>query len=74
MVLFYKEMKSGHYEQFNSNVLSRFLTLDSDTGEESKIHFVLYTSAQSPKKFDADNFKNQIFAQFSNSDAIGAKS
>ena len=70
MVLFYKEMKSGHYEQFNSSVQHRFLNCESEMGEESKIHFVFYTSASSPKKFDADNVKKQIFAQFPNSDAI----
>ena len=45
MARFYKDMLSGHYEQFNSLVQSRFLTLYSDVGEESKIHFVFYTSA-----------------------------
>ena len=70
MVLFYKEMKLGHYQQFNSSVQHRFLSCESEIGEESKIHFILYTSAPSPKKFDADILKEQIFAQFPNSDAI----
>lgn len=35
------------------------------------MHFVFYTSSPSPKKFYADNVKKQIFAQFSNLDAIG---
>lgn len=70
MVLFYKEMKSGHYEQFNPHAQSRFLTLDSDTGEESKIHFVFYTSALSPRNFDIESVKKQIIKEFPNSDAI----
>ena len=48
MSRFYKDMTTGHYENFNSQVKSRFLTLYSEVGEESKIHFVFYTSA--PKK------------------------
>lgn len=45
MVLFYKEMKNGHYEQVNENVQRRFISLNSELGEESKIHFIFYTSA-----------------------------
>ena len=66
MASFYKKMKAGHYEQVNSRVQSRFLTLNAETGEESKIHFVFYTSAKSPKNFDAENIKKQILSQFSN--------
>lgn len=45
MALFYKDMIRGHYEQVNSIVQRRFMTLQSEIGEESKIHFVFYTSA-----------------------------
>ncbi len=45
MALFYKDMERGRYEQVNEKVQSRFIILDSDIGEESKIHFVFYTSA-----------------------------
>ncbi len=45
MAAFYKDMQQGHYEQVNSNVQRRFLSLFSEVGEESKIHFVFYTSA-----------------------------
>lgn len=45
MVLFYKDMMQGHYEQVNEKVQGRFLSLYSEVGEESKITFVLYTSA-----------------------------
>lgn len=45
MGLFYKEMQQGHYESVNQKVQGRFLSLNSEVGDESKIHFVLYTSA-----------------------------
>ena len=44
MALFYKDMIQGHYEQVNQKVQGRFLSLNSEVGEESKIFFVLYTS------------------------------
>ncbi|MBQ9488029.1 MAG: AIPR family protein [Selenomonadaceae bacterium] len=70
MVSFYNEMKAGHYEQFNPRVQSRFLALNAETGEDSKIHFAFYTSAPAPKNFNADNIKQQILSQFPNSDAV----
>lgn len=45
MALFYKDMIRGQYEQVSTKVQGRFMTLYSDVGEESKIHFVFYTSA-----------------------------
>lgn len=45
MALFYKDMVRGQYEQVNATVQHRFMTLQSDVGDESKIHFVFYTSA-----------------------------
>lgn len=45
MAFFYKDMIRGQYEQVNATVQRRFITLQSDIGEESKIHFVFYTSA-----------------------------
>ena len=70
MASLYNELKAGHYEQFNSHVQSRFLTLNAETGEESKIHFVFYTSAPSPKKIDIENIKKIFLAQFPTSDNI----
>ncbi len=46
MILFYKSMKRGEYETVNAKVQRRFLTLDAEVGDESKVCFVFYTSAQ----------------------------
>lgn len=45
MASFYKDMSQGRYEQVNAKVQRRFLTLNAELGDESKIHFVFYTSA-----------------------------
>lgn len=45
MALFYKDMRDGHYENVNEKVQGRFLSLNSEIGEESRIQFVFYTSA-----------------------------
>ncbi len=45
MSSFYKDMIEGHYESVNSTVQKRFLDLNAEIGEESKIHFVFFTSA-----------------------------
>ena len=69
MASFYKEMKAGHYEQFNHRVQSRFLTLSAELGEESKIQFFFYTSA--PKKqIDTEELERKFRGQFANSAAI----
>lgn len=45
MISFYNDMNNGNYESVNSTVQSRFTSLNSDVGEESKLHFIFYTSA-----------------------------
>ena len=45
MIDFYKNMDNGNYEVVNQTVQKRFLTLNSEIGDESKIVFVFYTSA-----------------------------
>lgn len=45
MAIFYKEMSQGRYSQVNERVQRRFLTLNSEQGEESKTHFIFYSSA-----------------------------
>lgn len=46
MILFYKGMDRGEYELVNEKVQRRFLTLNAEIGEESKVCFVFYTSAE----------------------------
>ena len=70
MASFYKDMDRGQFEQVNSKVQSRFLTLNSEVGDESKICFVFYTSApQSGIRIDRikKKFRDQ-FEQNSNID------
>ena len=45
MILFYKSMQRGEYQIANLTVQRRYLSLAAEIGEESKICFVLYTSA-----------------------------
>ena len=45
MILFYKSMERGEYEIVNETVQRRYLSLRAEVGEESKVCFVLYTSA-----------------------------
>lgn len=45
MINFYKNMKEGNYSDVQNKVVKRFLNLDADVGEESKVIFVLYISA-----------------------------
>lgn len=45
MADFYLEMVNGHYENVNERVQKRYLTLDGDVGDESKIKFFLFTCA-----------------------------
>ena len=45
MADFYNDMTAGDYEKFNDRVKSRFHKLYDEIGDESKIHFVFYTSA-----------------------------
>ena len=45
MFIFYKDMQRGEYQNVNSKVQQRFLSLNAEVGEESKVCFVFYTSA-----------------------------
>lgn len=46
LVRFYDDMNKGIYENVKQNVIKRFLTLNSEIGDESKIIFAFYTSAE----------------------------
>lgn len=69
MALFYKDMVRGHYEQVNATVQRRFLTLNSEIGDESKIRFVFYTSA-SQGGIRRDRIEKKFREQFTDSTAI----
>ena len=66
---FYKNMTTGNYEQFNSRVQRRFLILSAELGEDSKIHFVFYTSA-AKKNINKADIKKKFCEQFSDQSAI----
>lgn len=69
MILFYKDMLQGNYQNVNENVQSSFSRLYGEVGDESKIHFVFYTSA--PKKtIDRTKIENKIKEQFDDSSKI----
>ena len=69
MALFYKDMKRGYYEQVNATVQQRFLSLDAEVGEESKIHFVFFTSA--PKSgIRSDRLERKFMEQFPGAENI----
>lgn len=71
MAFFYKDMRSGHYEQVNQTVQRRFLSLCSEMSEDSKVHFVLYTSAPKNRirvERVKSKFLNQICEYCPNSD------
>ena len=69
MARFYENMESGHYEQVNSVVQRRYLTLISEVGEESKIHFVFYTSALQGS-IRKENIEKKFKEQFLDSNNI----
>ena len=63
MALFFKDMQNGHYEQVNENVQRKFISLNSELGEDSKIHFVLYTSA-SKSGIRRERLYKKLYEQF----------
>lgn len=69
MALFYKDMIRGQYEQVNATVQRRFLTLNAEVGDESKIHFVFYTSAPQAG-IRRDRIEKKFREQFTDSNAI----
>ena len=69
MADFYKDMTAGRYERFNAHVRSRFRKLYAEIGNESKIHFVFYTSA--PKnRINIKRIENKFRELFTNTVAI----
>jgi len=70
MANFYKDMRDGQYERVNERVRRRFLTLNAEVGEESKIHFVFYTSAPLKKSIKTDDINKKFREQFIDTDNI----
>lgn len=64
MADFYNDMKAEHYEKFNSRVTRRFLKLDAECGDDSKVHFVFYTSAPKKDNIDTDDIEKKFREQF----------
>lgn len=46
LVRFYNNMINGDYECIHQNVIKRFLNLNAEVGDESKVIFVFFTSAE----------------------------
>lgn len=69
MALFFKDMQQGRYEQVNSNVQHRFISLYSELSEDAKIHFVFYTSAPL-SGIRKDRIEKKFREQFSDSSNI----
>ncbi|MCR4998022.1 MAG: hypothetical protein K6A61_12090 [Butyrivibrio sp.] len=62
MADFYLAMNQGHYEVVNTKVQQRYLALDGDVGDESKIKFVLFTCA--PKNnIRFDRLKKALYSK-----------
>lgn len=62
MANFYIEMSHGHYENVNPKVQRRYLSLDGDVGDESKIKFVLFVSAPK-KRISVDRLKSLFYSK-----------
>ena len=63
MADFYNDMTAGHYERVNKRVRSRFVELEDEIDDESKIRFFFYTSAPQ-KKINTERIKEKFREQF----------
>lgn len=68
MVRFYESMEAGQYNSVQPKVSSLYQKLCSEVGDESKIVFVLYTTALK-KNFNEDKAQKEFKALFSNPDS-----
>lgn len=67
IILFYKDMERGEYQNVNTSVQRRFLSLNAEVGEESKIRFVFYTSAKK-NRIRTDRIEKIVKEQFQDND------
>lgn len=63
----FKKLNEGHYEDFKEMVPKRFLNLISEVGEESKIIFCFFASAQK-NKINIKTLNNIVKDAFNNDD------
>ena len=69
MSAFYKDMKSGHFGNISDRTRERFLTLDADTGSDSRVIFVFFTSA--PKnKISVQALESKFMDLFANASNV----
>ena len=69
MSTFYKDMTSGHFENVSERTRERFLTLDADTGSDSRVIFVFFTSA--PKnKISVQALESKFMELFDNASKV----
>ena len=70
MASFYRNITKEHYELFSEKVQRRFISLRSEMAEESKVHFVFYTSAPKPARASAATLERKFRNMFDNADFI----
>lgn len=63
IILFYKDMERGDYQNVNTQVQRKFLTLNAELGDDSKIKFVFYTSAKK-NRIRTDRIEKLVKEQF----------
>lgn len=63
MLDFYDNMMLGNYQYVKETISNKFLTLNSEVGDESKIKFVIYTSA-SKNRIRLDKLTKIVFDHF----------
>ena len=69
IILFYKDMERGDYQNVNEHVQRRFLSLNAEVGDESKIKFVFYTSAKK-NRISTDRIEKIVKEQFQGNDRL----
>ncbi len=70
MVSFYQDITKEHYELLNEKVQRRFISLRSEMAEESKVHFVFYTSAPKPYRTSITTIERKFRNLFDDSSFI----
>ena len=69
MADFYKDKSEGKYGNVSDKVISRFMNLIAEVGEESKIKFILYTSAPQ-RNISLESLQENFMKQFPNASNV----